>query len=46
MKEMIIYRLTSTKMERHDLFSNLLKANDMGEGVLADDEVIGIFSIT
>ena len=45
MKAMIKDRLTSTKVERHDLFSNFLEANDMDEGVLTDDEVIGTLSI-
>ncbi|KAF8633326.1 hypothetical protein AX17_004498 [Amanita inopinata Kibby_2008] len=43
MKEMIRDRLTSEKVERHDLFSNLLEANneDMDEGNFTDSELIG-----
>lgn len=40
MKEMIHERLESEKMERHDLFNNLLEAN-LDEEALTNDELIG-----
>ncbi|KAK2463189.1 hypothetical protein APHAL10511_004844 [Amanita phalloides] len=41
MGEMIQSRLTSEKPERDDLFTNLLEANDMDDGVLTNDELFG-----
>ncbi len=38
---MIHERLESGKMDRHDLFTNLLEAN-FDEGALTNDELIGI----
>ncbi|KAF8622696.1 hypothetical protein AX15_006794 [Amanita polypyramis BW_CC] len=41
MKEIIKDRLASEKVERHDLLTNLLEANDIDEGSLTNDELIG-----
>ena len=46
MKEMVKDRLSSEKVEQHDLFTNLLEANNMDEGALTDDELIGISHCT
>ena len=34
------------KTEKHDLFSNLLKANDLDSGLLSEDEIISMSLIT
>jgi hypothetical protein len=42
---MIHERQNSEKVERHDLFSSLLEANNdsLGSGVLTESELIGIW---
>jgi len=40
LQEMIEERLTSVKVEQHDLFSNLLAANDVDEGALTNDDIV------
>ena len=42
MKEMVKDRIASEKVERHDLLSNLIEANNMDEGAFTDDELIGM----
>ena len=39
---MVKDRLESEKVERHDLLTNLLEANNLEEGALTDDELIGM----
>jgi len=45
MSEMIEGRQNPDKVQRHDLFSNLLAANDDGGEVinLTESEIIGVF---
>ena len=44
MKEIIRDRIASEKVERDDLLSNLIEANNTDEeGALTDDELIGMY---
>ena len=42
MEEIVKDRLSSEKVERQNLLTNLLEANNMDEGALTDDELFGM----